>query len=56
MSDEKNCCGQDDAKMAEWKAKYAKMSDQEKKEVLAKKKVYLTEKMAWVEEELKKLA
>lgn len=56
MSDEKNCSDQDEAKKAEWKEKYAKMSDSEKKEMLEKKKAHLTEKMAWVEEELKKLA
>jgi hypothetical protein len=56
MSDEKNCGGNDEAKKAEWKEKYAKMSDSEKKEMLNKKKTHLTEKMAWVEEELKKLA
>jgi len=59
MTDEKSCCGhdeKDEAKKAEWKEKYAKMSDSEKKEMLEKKKTHLTEKMAWVEEELKKLA
>ena len=56
MSDEKKCCGHDEAKMTECKEKYAKMSNSEKKEMLNKKKTHLTEKMAWVEEELKKLA
>ena len=56
MTDEKSCCGHDDATKAECKEKYEKMSDSEKKEMLEKKKAHLTEKMAWVEEELKKLA
>lgn len=59
MSDDKNCCchdEKDEARKAEWKEKYEKMSDAEKKEMLEKKKAHITEKMAWVEEELKKLA
>jgi hypothetical protein len=57
----KGCCGhggKGDKKwdMSEWKEKYAKMSDSEKKEVLEKKQKYLKEKMAWVEEELGKFS
>ena len=55
MKDEKKDCDHDEAKRAEWKEKYAKMSDTEKKELLKKKKIHLTEKMVWVEAELKKL-
>ena len=59
MFGNKSCCGhggKDKGDMSEWKEKYAKMSDSEKKEMLEKKKKFLKEKMAWVEEELEKLA
>ena len=58
MCGDKTSCGSHGAgkkDMSEWKEKYAKMSDSEKKEILEKKKTHLTEKMAWVEEELGKL-
>jgi len=59
MKDDKSCCGghwgKDKGDMSEWKAKYAAMSDAEKKEMLEKKKMHLKEKMAWVEDELGKL-
>ena len=41
--------------MSEWKEDYEKMDSKEKKEMLEKKAKHLKEKMAWVEEELKKL-
>ena len=59
MFGNKSCCGhggKDKGDMSEWKEKYAKMSDSEKKEMLEKKKKFLKEKMAWVEEELTKLS
>lgn len=59
MFGQKGCChpGKGDKKwdMSEWKEKYEKMSDAEKKEMLEKKQKFLKEKMAWVEEELGKL-
>jgi hypothetical protein len=58
MGDDKGCCGHGGmgkGDMSEWKEKYAKMSDSEKKEMLEKKQAHLKEKMAWVEEELGKL-
>jgi len=47
--------GQGKGDMSEWKEKYEKMSDSEKKEMLEKKAMHLKEKMKWVEEELGKL-
>lgn len=41
--------------MSEWKKEYEEMNPKEKKEMLEKKAKHLKEKMAWVEEELKKL-
>lgn len=58
MSEENNCCGHGRSNMgdmSEWKEKYAKMSNDEKKEMLEKKKDHLNDKMAWVKEELSKL-
>jgi hypothetical protein len=47
--------GKDKGDMSEWKEKYEKMSNAEKKEMLEKKQNHLKEKMAWVEEEMGKL-
>lgn len=47
--------GKDKGDMSEWKEKYEKMSDSEKKEMLEKKAKHLKEKMKWVEDELGKL-
>lgn len=60
MMGNKGCCGhdwkgKDKGDMSEWKEKYGKMSDSEKKEMLEKKSKFLKDKMAWVEEELGKL-
>jgi len=59
MMNGKGCCGhgggKSEAEMEEWKAKYAAMSNDEKKEMLVKKQEYLEKKMAWVKEELAKL-
>jgi hypothetical protein len=60
MTDNKNCCGghghhTDKGDMSEWKEKFEKMSDSEKKEMLEMKKEHMTKKLAWVEEELAKL-
>jgi hypothetical protein len=58
MFGNKSCCGHSGkgmGDMSEWKEKYEKMSDSEKKEMLEKKQTHLKEKMAWVEEELGKL-
>ena len=59
MFGQKGCCGhgdKDKGDMSEWKEKYAKMSDSEKKEMLEKKQKFLKEKMVWVDEELGKLS
>lgn len=60
MMGNNNCCGhdwkgKDKGDMSEWKEKYEKMSDSEKKEMLGKKMEHLKKKMAWVEEEMGKL-
>jgi hypothetical protein len=58
MFGHKSCCGhseKDKGDMSEWKEKYEKMSDSEKKEMLEKKREHMKEKMAWVEEEMGKL-
>jgi len=58
MTDDKNCCGhggKTEAEMSEWKEKYAKMSDAEKKEMLTAKQEKIEKKLAWVKEELAKL-
>jgi hypothetical protein len=47
--------GKDKGDMSEWKEKYAKMSDPEKKEMLEKKLEHLQEKMDWAKGELGKL-
>lgn len=59
MMGQKGCCGhggKDKGDMSEWKEKYAKMSNSDKKEMLEKKKKFLKEKLVWVEEELGKLS
>jgi hypothetical protein len=48
--------GMNKGDMSEWKEKYEKMSDSEKKKVLEKKAKHLKEKMAWVKEELGKIS
>ena len=58
MFGHKGCCpgGKGKGDMSEWKEKYEKMSNSEKKEMLEKKQKFLKEKMVWVEEELGKLS
>jgi len=56
----KSGCGhwghdKDKGDMSEWKEKWAKMSDSEKKEMLKMKLKHLKEKTEWAEGEMKKL-
>ena len=58
MCGQKSGCGhwgKGKGDMSEWKEEYEKMDSKEKKEMLEGKAKHLKEKMAWVEEELKKL-
>ena len=58
MCGDKTSCGSHGAgkkDMSEWKEKYEKMSDPEKKTMLEEKVKHLQKKMDWAKEELSKL-